>query len=116
MKPIKKKEDEGERLFNTFITNLEAEGFDIKVFDKNKIKRNFGRGLYKQWEECLRVFKHRKIVIIFEGKTSKSSWPSDGYPNRIVINLAHAPNVADFQKAENEFFQLESALSELKSL
>ena len=109
---LKRKVDEAEILFQSFIKDLEKEGFDAKVFDRGKIKQHLGRGLYRVWEEALSVLNHRKIIIVFEKKEPKVSWPSYSYFDRIVINIARAPDKEALQKSEKELFELESELAE----
>ena len=106
----KRKEDQSEKLFEDFIANLRKEGFDIKVFDKGKIKTRLGKGMYKAWERALSILTYRKILIIFKEKELEASWPSYDYLDRLAINFAKAPNGESLKKAEEELFQIEPEL------
>lgn len=106
MRLFRKEADEPERLFQLFASGLKLRKFDFKVFDKKQIKEHFGKGMYRMWEESLESLHYRKIIIIFDEKESKVSWPSNSYPDYLVINMARAPSKGDFLKSEEEMLAL----------
>lgn len=98
--------DHEENLFTLFISGLRSKGFDLIVFDKNQIKKHLGRGLLKTWEKSLKTLQYRKIIIIFNEKETRISWPSNNYPDRLVVNVARAPDKKTLLSTEKEMLDL----------
>jgi len=98
--------NETERLFSLFISDLRAEGFDLMLFDKKRIKEHLGKGLYEIWKDTLKMLHYRKIIMIFDEKELKVSWSSISYPDRLVVNLTRAPDKKAILKTEKELLEL----------
>jgi len=94
--------DYEENLFELFISGLRKKGFNLIVFDKKQIKKHLGRGLYQTWKNSLEALRYRKIIIIFRENDPRISWPSNNYPDRLVINVARAPDKKALFNAEKE--------------
>lgn len=106
MKLFQRETDDAEKLFILFDSSLKRKGFDLKVFDKRLIKKYLGRGLYEGWKKSLEELHYRKLIIVFIAKEPRVSWPSDMYPDWLVINIARAPDKEAILKAEKELLGL----------
>ncbi|OGZ19707.1 MAG: hypothetical protein A2654_01705 [Candidatus Nealsonbacteria bacterium RIFCSPHIGHO2_01_FULL_43_31] len=113
MRLFLKKTDKAEQLFRAFTSGLENKGFDLKVFDKKQIKKYLGRGMYHAWKESLEALHYRKIIIIFEERDARISWPSDNYLDRLVINIVRVPDRKVLLEAEKELLDLLAIGNEL---
>ncbi|KKU91116.1 MAG: hypothetical protein UY22_C0046G0002 [Candidatus Amesbacteria bacterium GW2011_GWC1_48_10] len=106
MRLFRREASETEKLFGLFHSDLKRKEFDLMVFDKKQIKKHFGRGLYETWRKSLEALHYRKIIIIFKEKEPKISWPSDNYPDRLVVNMARTPDKEALLGAEEELLGL----------
>ncbi|MFH1780865.1 MAG: hypothetical protein ABH841_02585 [Candidatus Nealsonbacteria bacterium] len=106
MRLFLRKPNRVEKLFRLFISDLKADGFDPMVFSENQIKKNIGKGLYGLWKESLKILHHKKIILIFMEKDLRVSWPSNGCFDRLVINMARAPDIKALLRAEKELLEL----------
>ncbi|GAH36613.1 unnamed protein product, partial [marine sediment metagenome] len=81
-------------------------------------KDNYGQGLYQRLYQSLHTIDFKNFSFIFDEKELRISWPSDYYPNRIVINLVHGLGTSEFisavQRAKEELQRIELALEGLK--
>jgi len=106
MKLFRRETDGAESLFRLFTSDLKIKEFDLKIFDKGQIKKHFGKGMYEMWKESLGVLHCRKIIIIFNEREMRVSWPSNNYPDRLVINMARSPEKGLLLRAEKELMEL----------
>ena len=97
---------ETEKLFQFFASGLKTKKFDFKVFNKKQIKKHLGSGLYEKWGQSLKALHYRKIIMIFDEKELKVSRTSYSYPDRLVVNLARAPDKEAILKTEKELLEL----------
>jgi len=109
MRLFPRETDRSEKLFRVFISDLMAEGFDLMIFSEHQIKNNLGKGLYGAWQKSLGPLGYKKIILIFNDREPKVSWPSDGYPDRLVVNMAHFPDQDAILNAEQELLDLLAA-------
>ena len=106
MRLFQKETNEAEKQFQLFASGLKTKEFDLKIFDKKQIKKHLGSGLYEKWGQSLRVLHYRKIIMIFDEKELKVSRTSYSYPDRLVVNLARAPDKEAILKTEKELLEL----------
>lgn len=103
----KKRVNRDERLLGSFMLWLAKRGFDVKIFDEEKIIKYLGNGWYEAWKKCLGDFHYPKIVICVNEKESKTCWPSDSDLDRLVINLVRLPDIQTLLRGERELRLLE---------
>jgi len=111
---FRKETDGAEALFQLFVSDLKTKGFDVMIFNRKEIKRYSGKGLYETWKKALGALRYRKITITFNEAAPKLSWPSDNYPDRLVVNIARAPDKEVLLRTEKElidFLELEKEIS-----
>ncbi len=111
-------DDEAEILLNNCLAGLKKHGFDIVVFNRGRIKRAFGPGLYKSLKGALRQAGSGKFLLMFDGKELRMSWPLDLYQDRVAINLVRGVGTIEFinsiKMATAKLQELESITKELK--
>lgn len=80
--------------FDSFLSKVESQGFQTRIINKGKIEACCGRGFLDGILLLLPAVKEigiNKISLTFEEREKRSCWPSDYFPDGIVLNLFHFP-------------------------
>jgi hypothetical protein len=108
-------------LFSESVKRLKEEGFDVKIWDEDKIEKNYGKRTHWALEEVSRLILNanfKRFLIIFDQKKKDTSWYSEN-TDRVVINLAFYPGTPRFnetvKEAAEEALRVEELLAEISS-
>ncbi len=107
-------------LFSESVKRLKEEGFDVKIWDENKIEENYGKRTSWALREVNRLIlraNFKRFIIVFDQKKKDTSWYSEN-ADRVVVNLAFYPGTQQFgeavREAVEEALRIEEMLAEIK--